>query len=172
MLDGQLEGRQSLLNLERLKGWIAETGQTLRLDLQLAIVVVLSGGACYRDRVARRSQDVSQSAVTHAVLVVGFRDFLVIVDVVEGVGEASTFLHGASFIDLHLGQQALVFLADQSVVSTTHGFLSTAFIIVDCLIVDKASLICHGSFMITDDLAGLRSIARRYVANIAVEVAT
>ena len=81
------------MNLEGFQGWIAETGQALRFDLQLAIIVVLCRGASYSDRVARRSHDVSQSAVTHAVLVVYLRDFFIFVDVVKGVGEASSLLH-------------------------------------------------------------------------------
>ena len=61
-----------------------------------------------------------------------------------------------------------MFLANQSVM-TTHSFLSTTFIIVDRLIVNKASLVRHGGLMVTNNLAGLRSITRRYVADLAIK---
>ena len=111
LLDWQLERRQSLLNLEGLQGRIAETGQALRLDLQLAIIVVLCRRASNRDRVTCWSQDISQSAVAHAVLVVYLGYFFVLVDVVKGIGEASSLLHRTTLIDLYLRQQTFMFLA-------------------------------------------------------------
>ena len=131
------------MNLEGLQCWIAETGQTLRLDLQLAIIVVLSRGASYCDRVTCWSQDISQSAVAHAVLVVYLGYFFVLVDVVEGIGKASSLLHRTTFVNLYLRQQAFMFLANQSVM-TTYSLLSTTLVIVNRLIVHKSPMVRHG----------------------------
>ena len=64
-----------------------------------------------------------------------------------------------------------MFLAYQSVM-TTRRFLSTSLVIVNCLIVHQASHIRYGGLMITNNLAGLRTISCRYVANLCVKTAS